>query len=105
MRQETKINHALVSHQDRDVIIIDKDGLRLESGKDYNLDAMVREAIRRVIDTPAWSHSWHVSISDAKYKHRPQRRQVRAHINERIKALEVELQEAKNARQILSRWR
>ena len=86
-------------------IIIDKDGMRVENEdgwEDKNL--VIGSVVRAAVDSGHWQHSWHMDVSNARWRHCKERKKVRGIIKKQIAAAEAQVKFLKEALQILSRW-
>jgi hypothetical protein len=98
--------HSFGLQKESGIVVVDKKGLHVdEKTPSYECDDLfIRELIRQAIDTPEWSHSWHLDISKAKIKGSDDRKAVAKVISKRITNLEETLALLRMTKTVLGRW-
>lgn len=104
MKQDVKIGH-FTGAPTTATIVINKDGMQVIDKSEHCSDSeVIRGFLTQLIDMDDWKHSWHMSVSNAKFKSSDERKRVRQLLKEKIEQREKEIQQLKNGIQILGRW-
>lgn len=104
MKQHVIIPH-IIGAPTKATIIIDKNGMKVTDKSETCSDSSVISGfLIQLIDMDEWNHSWHMSVSSAKFKSSEERKQIRKILKDKIKQREDEIEKLKNGIQILGRW-
>ena len=105
MKRKIKIQTPFLGiEQPEAEIIIDKDGMRVETTAAGGADRFIRELIITCINMDEWKHSWHIDVDRAKRKASDERKKIAGILNDKIKRREDEIAMIKDAKNVLRKW-
>lgn len=110
MERDVSILNFGGGEKSKATIVIDKNGLSIKDKTPaYERDSdFIRDFISDCLNMDEWNHTRHMDVSKAQYKYIAEGKKVRKKIREilldKIEKRESEIQELKDAIQILGRW-